>query len=104
MLILNALSFLDSVQHSRLGVLDVGIQTSNRAVAVNTESSRMTHTINLEDTLQSRCNLLATRLRKLAANLEDIAACDDPEGCAALESALGVQELANEFVEWYETD
>ena len=59
-----------------------------------------------DDNIQSRANLLATRLRKLAANLEDAAAQDVEtiEGMTILENVLGVQDLANEFLDWYQAE
>ena len=59
-----------------------------------------------EDNIQSRANLLATRLRKLALNIEDEAAQEPEniEGATILENVLGVESLVNEFLEWYHTD
>ena len=59
-----------------------------------------------EDNLQTRCNLLATRLRKLADMLEDEVATEPEniEGATCLENVLGVRELAEEWLEWFNTD
>jgi len=59
-----------------------------------------------EDNIQSRANLLATRLRKLALNIEDEAAqeLDHIEGATVLENVLGVRDLVEEFLTWYHSD
>jgi hypothetical protein len=59
-----------------------------------------------EDNIQLRANLLATRLRKIAANLEDEVATapENVEGCSVLEQVLGAESLVQEFLEWYYSD
>lgn len=60
----------------------------------------------MNDTLQSRCNDLAPKLRKIADALEyEVATVpENIEGCNCLENVLKLTGLAQKWIDWYRAE